>query len=93
MTKDFDSSFVRDSLGALDFITNLLQASMEYCISGEDLNGKIILWNEGARRLHGYEPQEVVEKMISAALHTKEDVKAVLPKKMMVTPLKKGKGE
>lgn len=93
MTKFFDTSLVGDSLGALDFITNLLQASTEYSIIGEDLNGKIILWNEGAHRIYGHKPQEVVGKMTSATLHTKEDVKAALPQKMMDTALKKGKWE
>jgi PAS domain S-box-containing protein len=28
--------------------------------------GKILLWNEGARRLYGYEPEEVVGKANSS---------------------------
>jgi len=32
-------------------------------------NGKILPWNEGARRLYGYEPAEVIGKASSAILH------------------------
>jgi hypothetical protein len=34
----------------VDFIANVLEASTEYSIIGKDLNSKILLWNEGARR-------------------------------------------
>lgn len=37
----------------MDFITNILESSTEYSIIATDLNGTIILWNEGARWLYG----------------------------------------
>lgn len=42
------------------FLQSILESSTEYSIIGKDLDGKILLWNEGARRLYGYEPEEVV---------------------------------
>src|SRR2546430_2681990 len=33
---------------AVDFVTNVLEASTEYSIIGKALDGKILLWNEGA---------------------------------------------
>ena len=39
---------------------NILESSTEYSIIGKDLDGKILLWNEGARRLYGYAPEEVI---------------------------------
>jgi PAS domain-containing protein len=54
----FDRTMVRDAQAAVDFITNVLESSTEYSIIGKDLDGKIQLWNEGARRLYGYGPEE-----------------------------------
>src|SRR5438067_2091741 len=65
-TKLFDSTIVGTSEQALDFIGNILESSTEYSIIGKDLDGKILLWNEGARRLYGYEPEEVVGKAYSS---------------------------
>lgn len=50
-----------------------------HSIIGKDLEGEILLWNEGARRLYGYEPEEVVGKANSLILHTAEDVEGGRP--------------
>ena len=34
---------------ALDFVMSILGSSTEYSIIGKDLEGTILLWNEGAR--------------------------------------------
>ena len=47
---------------AVEFIGNVLESSTEYSVIAMDLDGKIALWNEGARRIYGYEPGEVVGK-------------------------------
>jgi PAS domain S-box-containing protein len=72
--KLFDSSILARTQDSLDFITNVLQASTEYSIIGKGMDGTILLWNEGARRLYGYEPDEVVGKANADILHTPEDV-------------------
>ncbi len=77
----------------LDFIGNILESSTEYSIIGKDLDGKILLWNEGARRLYGYEPDEVVGKVNSSILHTPEDVAAGKPQEIMQSALRDGKWE
>ena len=77
----------------MDFITNILKSSTEYSLIAKDLDGKILLWNEGARRLYGYEPEEVVGKVNASELHTSEDVKAGLPHKIMKEALQNGKYE
>ncbi|HXU79483.1 MAG TPA: PAS domain S-box protein, partial [Methylomirabilota bacterium] len=38
-----------------DFLENILESSTEYSIIGKDLQGRILLWNAGARRLYGYD--------------------------------------
>src|SRR5689334_12662129 len=75
------------------FLQNILESSTEYSIIGKDLDGKILLWNEGARRIYGYASEEVVDKANSSMLHTPEDVKAGKPQKMLEAALRDGKWE
>ena len=89
----FDRAMVSSAQEAVDFIANVLESSTEYSIIGKDLDGKILLWNEGARRLYGYEPQEVVGKANSSMLHTPEDVAAGRPSEILNAALRDGKWE
>ena len=89
----FDDSIVSGPQEAVHFITNILESSTEYSIIGKDLTGKILLWNEGARRLYGYEPEEVVGRCNSAILHVPADVKSGVPNKIMAAALAQGKWE
>jgi PAS domain S-box-containing protein len=89
----FDDAIVRNPEAAVDFITNILQASTEYSIIGKSMDGTILLWNEGARRLYGYEPDEVVGKANSAILHVPEDVEIGKPQQILNAALAEGKWE
>jgi PAS domain S-box-containing protein len=91
--KLFDTSVIANTQTAIEFITNILESSTEYSIVAKDLTGKILLWNEGARRLYGYDADEAIGKMSSFILHTPEDVAAGLPQKIMEEALQKGKFE
>jgi PAS domain S-box-containing protein len=91
--KLFDSSIVSTAQQAVVFITNILESSTEYSVIAKDLEGKILLWNEGARRLYGYEPDEVVGRANSSMLHVPEDVAAGVPTQIMRTALETGKWE
>ncbi|MBI3269965.1 MAG: PAS domain S-box protein [Planctomycetes bacterium] len=65
------------SMGASDqaaFLHSILQASTEYSIIAKALDGTILAWNEGARRLYGYEPVDVVGKANAFLLHDPADV-------------------
>jgi PAS domain S-box-containing protein len=44
------------------FLKTVLESSTEYSIVAKDLNGNILAWNEGARRIHGYESEDVIGK-------------------------------
>ena len=55
-TKSFYASMIGDTASAVDFITNILQASNEYSITSKSLDGTILLCNGGAQRLYGHEP-------------------------------------
>ena len=92
-TKLFDNAIVGNAKEAVDFIANILESSTEYSIIGKDLEGKILLWNEGARRLYGYEPEEVVGKANSAILHAPEDVASGKPRELLDAALRDGKWE
>jgi PAS domain S-box-containing protein len=92
-TKLFDSAIVGSAQEAVDFIGNILESSTEYSVIGKDLDGKILLWNEGARRLYGYEPEEVVGKANSSILHVPEDVRSGKAREIMDVALRDGKWE
>jgi len=70
----FDSSILASTQQAVEFVSNILESSTEYSVIGKDLDGKILLWNEGARRMYGYDAEEVVGKLNSEILHIPEDV-------------------
>jgi PAS domain S-box-containing protein len=91
--KLFDNSIVRGPQETVDFITNILESSTEYSIIAKDLDGQILLWNEGAHRLYGYSPEEVIGKANSAILHIPADVKAGKPKELLAAALANGKWE
>ena len=93
MTTLFDTKIVGEGQNAADFIVSLLQASTEYSIIGKDMDGTILLWNEGARRLYGYEPDEVVGKLNSSMLHTEQDLLADKPREVLAAALNSGKWE
>src|SRR5882672_10016377 len=89
----FDQRIVGSAEQALDFIGNILESSTEYSVIGKDLEGKIVLWNEGARRLYGYEPEEVVGKANSSMLHVPEDIRSGRHLEIMKVALHDGKWE
>jgi PAS domain S-box-containing protein len=89
----FDSSIIATAQEAVDFVTNILESSTEYSVIAKDLTGKIVLWNEGARRLYGYEPDEVIGKANSSILYAPEDAKAGVPGQIMRAALEQGKWE
>jgi PAS domain S-box-containing protein len=91
--KLFDNAIVGTAQEAVDFIANILESSTEYSIIGKDLEGKILLWNEGARRLYGYEPEEVVGRQNSSILHVPEDVESGKDREIMEVALRDGKWE
>ncbi len=89
----FDSSIVGTASDAVEFITNILESSTEYSVIAKDLQGNILLWNEGVRRIYGYEPEEVVGKANSSILHIEEDVHAGKPREILQAALAQGKWE
>jgi PAS domain S-box-containing protein len=93
MSKLFDNTIVSNPQAAVEFITTILQASTEYAIIGKALDGTILLWNEGARRMYGYELEEVIGQANSAILYTPEDVQAGKPGEILEMAQREGKWE
>ena len=89
----FDHSLVNNTQQAVDFISNILESSTEHAIIGQDVDGTILLWNEGARRAYGYEPEEVIGRIDSSLLHTPEDVAAGKHREIMASTLHNNKWE
>src|SRR5689334_178718 len=89
----FDSSVVNNAEEALEFIGNILESSTEYSIIGQDLDGKIILWNEGARRLYGYEPVEVLGSFNAAIVLSPQDINSGLLRQITDIVAQQGKWE
>jgi PAS domain S-box-containing protein len=58
--------------GPVELLDQILNASTEYSIVGIDLGGEILLWNEGARRLFGWAPEEVIGSGNWEVLHAPE---------------------
>jgi len=75
----FDGSILATAQQAVEFVSNILESSTEYSVIGKDLDGKILLWNEGARRMYGYEAAE--------------DVATGKPREIMEAALRDGKWE
>jgi PAS domain S-box-containing protein len=91
--KSINSMVVEDIPEVLDFIGSILESSTEYAIIGHDLNGKIVLWNEGARRLYGYDPGVVLSQHSISILYTPEDTGTGRPDEIKDVTLSQGKWE
>jgi PAS domain S-box-containing protein len=78
---------------ALDFISSVLQSSTEYSIVAARPDGQIPLWNDGARRLYGYQPEEVIGRANWDILFTAQDVRAGKPRHIGAAAFRDGKWE
>src|SRR5207249_10061704 len=67
------------------FMNNVLESSTEYSIIAKDLDGKVLAWNEGARRNYGYTAEETVGKLNSRILHSPEDIESGRVKALLET--------
>jgi PAS domain S-box-containing protein len=45
-----------------DFVSTLLESLVGYAIIAADFDGNIIAYNEGARQIYGYAPEEIIGK-------------------------------
>ncbi|MCW8445324.1 ATP-binding protein [Fluoribacter gormanii] len=78
---------------AKSILQNILESMIEYSIVATDLDGKIIVWNEGAYRNYGYHATEMVNKKNILDLHKPEDIESGTAQKFMQKTLQEGKAE
>ena len=77
ITDDDGESRVLEEMGVAEqaaFLKSVLEDSTEYSIVAFGPSGRILTWNEGARRIYGYEASEVVGKS-AFLLNDPDDVK------------------
>jgi PAS domain S-box-containing protein len=74
-------------------LQSILESSTEYDIIATDLDGTVLIWNEGARRNNGYAAEEMVGKQDVRALHAPEDVASGSLRALFETALRTGKAE
>ena len=75
------------------FLASILESSTEYSIIAKDLDGLILAWNEGARRIYGYEASDVVGKASAFILHHAEDVRSGRARAILEEVRQSGKWE
>lgn len=78
------SSFLNTSLAEL-----LIESVTDYAIFMLDPNGIVTSWNTGARRLKGYQPEEIIGQHFST-FYSVEDQEIGLPQKAIETALTEG---
>jgi len=74
------------------FLQNVMESSTEYSLIALDLNGYILLWNEGARRIYGYDAEEIIGKD-SRVLHPEDDQSSGQVDNLFRAALEEGKWE
>ena len=67
----------------------LIEAVTDYAIFSLDPNGFVTSWNSGARRLKGYESEEIIGQHFSK-FYVPEDIRAEMPKYVLETAARDG---
>jgi len=73
-----------------NFLNSILVSSTEHAIIASDLGGNILAFNEGAKRMYGYEPDELILNLNIRILHAKRDVESGKVRKILETTLQTG---
>jgi PAS domain S-box-containing protein len=68
-----------------NFLNSILVGSTEHSIIAADLDGNILAFNEGAKRMFGYEPEELIQRSGIQILYKKADVELGKVGKMLET--------
>ncbi len=84
-------SFAPTAEDAADLFADILRASSDFSLIGLGADGQVVLWNEGAARLYGYDPVEVVGAKSLGELLTREDREAGLADQILDGARRTGK--
>ncbi|HEV7249854.1 MAG TPA: HWE histidine kinase domain-containing protein [Shinella sp.] len=81
-----------DNISAREhFLEAIVQSAIDYAIISMDLDGLVTSWNEGAHRILGWSPEEMIGKP-ATAFFTQEDRENGVPQKEMTAALHSGRG-
>ena len=83
------TSFASANSDYASVLRTILDASTEYSIVAMHLDGTFLLWNEGARRMYGYEAAEVLGKNVRM-IHARADVDSGKVDEIFRTALEQG---
>jgi len=86
-------SKTEDERHAKSTLQSILASTIEYSIIALNMEGVILVWNEGARRNYGYVAEEVVKKHTIQILHTEEDVRSGRVGEFLLQAYQEGKAE
>ena len=75
-----------------DILALLIESVTDYAIFVLDVDGCVLTWNPGARRLKGYPPEEIIGRHLST-FYTEEDRAAGLPQWGLRRALEDGRWE
>ncbi len=81
-----------EELDAARRLQLLVEGVVDYAIYLVSLDGKVISWNSGARRLKGYEPAEIIGKPFES-FFTEEDRASGLPSRALLEAKQHGRFE
>ena len=76
-----------------DFLQNILESSIEYSIIATNMEGLILIWNEGAHRNYGYHSDEMVGKENIRILHTPKDIQSGMSQQFFDKVLETGQSD
>ncbi|MDR4509516.1 MAG: PAS domain S-box protein [Candidatus Brocadiaceae bacterium] len=76
---------------AKNFLNSILLSSTEHSIIACDLGGKILTFNEGAKRMFCFAPEELIQRENIRILHTKKDIESGRISRILKTTLTKGR--
>ncbi|MBY5346048.1 sensor histidine kinase [Rhizobium leguminosarum] len=83
--------FSKSSRSRERFLEAILQSAIEYAIISMDLDGLVTTWNEGARRILGWDADEIVGQP-AALIFTVEDRQAGILQRETTAALTEGHG-
>jgi PAS domain S-box-containing protein len=69
-----------------------LECVQDYAILMLDVDGRVVTWNQGARRIKGYEQHEIIGKHFSA-FYPEEALQAKLPERLLQRAIENGRTE
>ncbi|KPH05049.1 PAS domain S-box protein (plasmid) [Rhizobium acidisoli] len=84
--------FSQSSRARERFLEAILQSAIEYAIIAVDLDGLVTTWNEGARRILGWDETEIIGQPVSV-IFTEEDREVGVPQREMTAALTEGHGD